>query len=72
MSQSSLKNLIELLVNECANKPQLSHLSQEVVTDIVLSLEDEIFSEDNRRSSISSLDTILDKIVDQLYLEEKK
>jgi predicted transcriptional regulator YheO len=72
MSKSSLDNLIELLVNECAKNPDLSLISEETVKEIVNSLEKEIFAEDNRKSSISSLDKILDRIVDQIYEEGKK
>ncbi len=72
MSKSSLDNLIELLVKECAKNPDLSLISEETVKEIVNSLEKEIFAEDNRKSSISSLDKILDRIVDQIYEEDKK
>ncbi len=72
MSKSSLDNLIELLVKECAKNPDLSLISEETVKEIVNSLEKEIFAEDNRKSSISSLDNILDRIVDQIYEEDKK
>lgn len=71
-SNSSLENLIKLLVNECTKRPGLVHISEDVIRKIVHSLEKEIFSEDNRKSSISSLEKILDPIVDQIYQEDKK
>lgn len=72
MSKSSLEHLIQLLVEECNKRPQLSHVSEEIVAKMVYSLEGKIFSEDNRKSSKESLDKILDPIVDQIYQEEKK
>ena len=72
MSKSSLENLTELLVKECASRKSLHFVSEEIVEEIVISLEKEIFSEDNRKSSIASLDKILDRIVIQIYEEEKK
>ena len=72
MSKSSLEHLIQLLVEECGKRTQLSHVSEEIVAKIVYSLEGKIFSEDNRQSSKESLDQILDPIVDQIYQEEKK
>ncbi len=72
MSKSSLENLTELLVKECASRESLHFVSEEIVEEIVISLEKEIFSEDNRKSSIASLDKILDRIVIQIYEEEKK
>tara|TARA_B100001769_G_C22040877_1_gene559394 strand:+ start:175 stop:393 length:219 start_codon:yes stop_codon:yes gene_type:complete len=72
VSKSSLENLTELLVKECASRESLHFVSEEIVEEIVISLEKEIFSEDNRKSSIASLDKILDRIVIQIYEEEKK
>ena len=72
MSKSSLENLIQLLVEECSRRPDLRHISEDVVTKIVNSLENEIFSEDNRKSSIASLDKILDPIIEQIYQEGKE
>ena len=72
MQTNSLENLITLLVNECTKRPGLVHISEDVIRKIVHSLEKEIFSEDNRKSSISSLEKILDPIVDLIYEEDKK
>jgi|APSaa5957512493_1039668.scaffolds.fasta_scaffold56834_2 hypothetical protein len=78
MSKSSLEHLVQLLIEECAKDirsmpayPELHHVSEDIVTKIVKTLEGEIFSEDNRKGSIASLDKILDPIVDQIYQEEK-
>ena len=72
MTKSSLDNLIALLVKECSRRPKLNHVSEDTVRDIVNTLEDEIFSEDNRKKSIESLEKIIDPIVERIYQEEKK
>ena len=72
MTKSSLENLILLLVTECSQRPKLNHISEDIVKDIVNTLKDEIFSDDNRKNSIASLENIIDPIVEKIYLEEKK
>ncbi len=69
---SSLEHLIDLLVEECSNRPELKSISKETITEIVNSLDSQIFSEDDRKTSIEALNKILDPIVEEIYQEEKK
>jgi len=68
---SSLEHLIDLLVEECSNRPELKALPKETITEIVYSLDSQIFAEDDRKKSISALNNILNPIVETIYQEEK-
>ena len=68
---SSLEHLIDLLVKECSNRPELKALPKETITEIVNSLESQIFAEDDRKASIDALNKILEPIVEEIYQEEK-
>ena len=68
---SSLEHLIDLLVEECSNRTELKALPKETITEIVNSLESQIFAEDDRKASIDALNKILEPIVEEIYQEEK-
>ena len=68
---SSLEHLIDLLVEECSNRAELKALPKETITEIVNSLESQIFAEDDRKASIDALNKILEPIVEKIYQEEK-
>ena len=68
---SSLEHLIDLLIDECSNRPDLKSLPKETITEIVNSLESQIFAQDDRKASIDALNKILEPIVEEIYQEEK-
>ena len=69
--ESSLDNLTSLLVEACSSNEKLTQVTRDRIVEIVESLRKHTFSEDDRKSSVASMNKIIDRIVDDIYQGEK-